>query len=346
MRLLLPLLRLLRRADFAVIDFVEVTPDPVIRGRREPLRVEVVTGGAGEAGDARDLVRGELAGPDGPRIELDFVKVDGSPFEESWVAEHVLDPEVPRGEWRVVVRAGESIEQRAFRVVAGEEATETRITEFVLSPDPVEEGAPLSFRGLLEAGRDEDWVRLGGQRVVLTFRADGMFSRRDMAEAETDESGVFSTTVTATESGFWRAEFRAAPRRLARAEAAAVASTRSAEVHSTVQGSGAQTRIAYSVIPMSGKRGRTATHKGTLVVWVAEGPGRWDPLPQKAVRLRFDPAGAAASSAQGTTTTGSRGQFAFKKKVPSTGDWQVRFDSDVPAKRKSAESPVRRVTAT
>ncbi|WP_182909636.1 hypothetical protein [Microbispora sp. H13382] len=337
------LARLLRRpalGDALVeIESVEVDPDPVPIGGEDAteVTVEVVTSGRA------DEVRGELTAPDESRTGLRFECVERTPFEERWRAGHVFGRDAAAGRWRVEVAAGDIVEEREFEVHAEDKPRRSRIDGVELSPDPVDEGSPLTVSGRLQAttGKD-DWGGLPERTVALLFRADDMLARREVARVVTGRSGRFDATVTATESGFWSAEFRGSTEDRAR-----LTTARSAEVRSTVRSAGARTRIIYSAKPRSGKRGRKATHTGTLLVRVEPTgqPARWDPLPQQRVRLWFDPAGSGAGAVQGSATTGSNGGFTLRKKVPSTGDWHVRFDSQAPAQRRSCKSPVRKLTA-
>ncbi|MEU6430749.1 hypothetical protein ABZ860_33045 [Microbispora sp. NPDC046973] len=322
------------------IESVEVDPDPVPIGGEDQVAAtfEVVTSGACAE------VKGDLVAPDGSRTRLGFEREERTPFEERWRARHAFGRDAVAGTWRVVVGAGGVTEERRFEVQAEERLRRSRIEGFALSPDPVDEGSELTFSGRLEAATGkQDWGGLPGRAVALLFRADGLLSRTEVARVVTGRSGRFDATVTATESGFWSAEFRGDAEDDGRLTAA-----RSAEVRSAVNSAGAQTRIAYSASPKSGKRNRKATHIGTLFVRVqpAGQPPRWDPLPQQRVRLWFDPSGTGADAVRGSATTGSDGRFRLREKVPSTGDWQVRFDSQAPAQRRSCKSPVRRLTAT
>lgn len=338
------LARLLRQPctgeDLVEIESVEVDPDPVPIGGGDAAlaTVEVVT--SGRPGG----VAGDLVAPDGSRTGLRFESGERTPFEERWLARHAFGRDAAAGTWRVVTGAGGVTVEREFEVRAEEGLRRSRIDGFELAPDPVDEGGPLTLSGRLEAvtGKD-DWGGLPGRTVVLLFRADDMLARREVARVVTGRSGRFDATVTATESGYWSAEFRGAAE-----DGGRLTSARSAEVRSTVGAAGARTRIAYSASPRSGKRGRTATHAGTLLVRVepAGRPARWDPLPQQRVRLWFDPSGSGADAERGSATTGSDGGFTLRKKVPSTGDWQVHFDSQAPAQRRSCKSAVRRLTAT
>ncbi|GIH62832.1 hypothetical protein [Microbispora siamensis] len=336
------LARLLRRpvagAALVEIESVEVDPDPVPIGGegRVVATFEVVTSGPSAE------VKGDLVAPDGSRTGLGFEREERTPFEERWRAGHAFGRDAAAGTWRVVVGAGGVTGEREFEVRFEEGLRRSRIGGFELSPDPVDEGNRLTFSGRLEAvtGK-EDWGGLPGRTVALLFRADDLLSRTEVARVVTGRSGRFEATVTATESGFWSAEFRADAEDRGRLTAA-----RSAEVHSAVNAAGAQTKITYSARPKSGRRNRQATHIGTLFVRVqpAGQPPRWDPLPQQRVRLWFDPSGAGAESVRGSATTGSDGGFRLREKVPSTGDWQVRFDSQSPAQRRSCKSPARRLT--
>ncbi|MBB2741781.1 UNVERIFIED_ORG: hypothetical protein FHR35_001601 [Microbispora rosea subsp. rosea] len=322
------------------IESVEVDPDPVPIGGEDQVvaSFEVVTSGPSAE------VKGDLVAPDGSHTGLRFEREERRTFEERWRAGHAFGRDAATGTWRVVVGAGGVTEEREFEVQAGEGLRPSRIDGFELSPDPVDEGDRLTLSGRLETvtGKD-DWGGLPGRTVALLFRPDDMLARREVARVVTGRSGRFDATVTATESGFWSAEFRRAAEDRVRSTAA-----RSAEVHSAVNAAGAQTRITYSASPKSGRRNRKATHIGTLFVRVqpAGQPARWDPLPQQRVRLWFDPSGSGADAVQGSATTGSDGRFTLRKKVPSTGDWQVRFESQAPSQRRSCKSPVRRLTAT
>ncbi|KAB8180396.1 hypothetical protein [Microbispora catharanthi] len=322
------------------IESVEVDPDPVPIGGADQVvaTFEVVTSGSPAE------VKGDLVAPDGSRTGLGFERAERTPFEERWRAGHAFGRDSAMGTWRVVVGVGGVSEEREFEVRAEEGLRLSRIDGFELSPDPIDEGGRLTVSGRLETmtGKD-DWGGLPGRTVALLFRPDDMLARREVARVVTGRSGRFDATVTATESGFWSAEFRRAAEDRVRSTAA-----RSAEVRSTVRAAGARTTITYSASPKSGRRGRKATHTGTLLVRVepAGGPARWDPLPQQRVRLWFDPSGSGADAVQGSATTGSDGRFTLRKKVPSTGDWQVRFDSQAPSQRRSCKSPVRRLTAT
>lgn len=322
------------------IESVEVDPDPVPIGGEDRVvaTFEVVTSGSSAE------VKGDLVAPDGSRTGLGFEREERTPFEERWRAGHAFGRDSAVGTWRVVVGAGGVSEEREFEVRAEEGLRLSRIDGFELSPDPIDEGGRLTVSGRLETmtGKD-DWGGLPGRTVALLFRPDDMLARREVARVVTGRSGRFDATVTATESGFWSAEFRRAAEDRVRSTAA-----RSAEVRSTVRAAGARTTITYSASPKSGRRGRKATHTGKLLVRVepAGGPARWDPLPQQRVRLWFDPSGSGADAVQGSATTGSDGRFTLRKKVPSTGDWQVRFDSQAPSQRRSCKSPVRRLTAT
>ncbi|WP_169950968.1 hypothetical protein [Microbispora sp. H11081] len=339
------LARLLRRpvpGDALVeIESVEVDPDPVSIGGEDAaeVTVDVVTsGGAAE-------VEGGLTAPDASRAPLRFECVERTRFEERWRARHAFGRDAAAGAWRVTVTAGDAAEEREFEVRVGDRPRRSRIDGFGLSPDPVDEGSELTLSGRLEAATgDDDWGGLPERTVALLFRADDTLARREVARAVTGRSGRFDATVTATDSGFWSAEFRGS----AEEDKARLTSARSAEVRSTVRSAGARTMITYSAKPKSGKRGRKATHTGTLLVRVepAGRPARWDPLPQQRVRLWFDPSGSGGDAVQGSATTGSNGGFTLRKKVPSTGEWQVRFDSQAPAQRRSSKSPVRKLTAS
>ncbi|MBD3145917.1 hypothetical protein [Microbispora bryophytorum] len=337
------------------IESVEVDPDPVPIGGEDQVvaTFEVVTSGPSAE------VTGELVAPDESRAELRFEREERTAFEERWRSRHAFGRDAAAGTWRVVVGAGNGTEEREFEVRAEERLRRSRIDSFELSPDPVDEGSPLTVSGLLEVvtGK-EDWGGLPGRTVALLFRPDDMLARREVARVVTDRSGRFDATVTATESGFWSAEFRGDARDFredgdfkevrAVRDAGRVTAARSAEVHSAVSAAGAQTKITYSANPKSGRPNRKATHAGTLFVRVqpAGQPARWDPLPQQRVRLWFDPSGTGADAVKGTATTGSDGRFTLRKKVPSAGEWQVRFDSQAPSQRRSCKSPVRRLTVS
>ncbi|WP_182903108.1 hypothetical protein [Microbispora sp. H10830] len=284
------------------IESVEVDPDPVPIGGEDRVvaTFEVVTSGSSAE------VKGDLVAPDGSRTGLGFEREERTPFEERWRAGHAFGRDSAVGTWRVVVGAGGVSEEREFEVRAEEGLRLSRIDGFELSPDPIDEGGRLTVSGRLETmtGKD-DWGGLPGRTVALLFRPDDMLARREVARVVTGRSGRFDATVTATESGFWSAEFRRAAEDRVRSTAA-----RSAEVRSTVRAAGARTTITYSASPKSGRRGRKATHTGKLLVRVEPAGG-----PPGGIRCPSS-ASASGSTRRARAPTLCRGR---RRRVPTAG---------------------------
>lgn len=91
-----------------------------------------------------------------------------------------------------------------FEVVV-KKPVETSIPDFDARPDRADRGERIRVYGRLLAGGEA----YGDQNVAITFRARGSSSYRTVATVKTRDSGRFSATVRAWQTGWWRAEFAA-----------------------------------------------------------------------------------------------------------------------------------------
>ncbi|MCC5580879.1 hypothetical protein IMZ11_35225 [Microtetraspora sp. AC03309] len=329
------------RPDPPAVEYAEVTPDPVVLDpdARVPVRIDVVTGGSGG-----EPPRGVLSGPDGWRTELDFHRAAESPFEEGWRAEHVFSPRAARGIWRATVALGESAHELEFSVEDAEERDPAAIVDFRVSPEQVEEDAPITLSGVLKAER----VRPEKHRIVLSFRQEDALSWSEIAEIGTDESGEFAVTLDAWEPGWWRADYLGTAR--GSDGYRALRSTRSEAAYSMVR-SGPKMRSrfsGYNALPSSTGSGKLVKHTGKLIheTPLDPPPGvEWVAAPSREVTFWFKPSGGSWSSAPvARATTTNNGSFTKKLSAARSGEWQVRYSGqsgDLKAAPKTRQVKVR-----
>ena len=294
--------RLLR--DDGLIESIDITPVPAISGA--PLVVDVATA------DVRDL-RGVLRGPGGERESLAFELVESGEFGDLWRAETVVKA---AGTWRVRVRARCDEVADTFTVATEPEAgTVTRIDGFGLSPDPVPEGDPLTFAGVLRA----DDARTGGLPILLEFRADDEFAWTEITRTETGADGEFNAVVTAQNSGFWRAEFPGSGTGRY-AEAEALRGSRSAQAHSTVEKAGLY-QVSHTVSDPSVPKNTNVRHTGR-VQKRDNVNAPWTKLNNERVELFFKGSGTNRKD-----VTRGMGRYQIDAKAASTGAWGLKISS-------------------
>ncbi|NUR87804.1 MAG: hypothetical protein HOY71_27285, partial [Nonomuraea sp.] len=129
------------------------------------------------------------------------------------------------------------------------------------------------------------------------------FAWYPITEAKTGDGGRFTTTATAVESGFWRAEFRGAGDQRA---------TRSAEVASTVTRSAGDVKLSHGLAPASVRKGKTVTHRGTVRYWTGS---RWSKVANRTVILRVSGTDYPCMS----DTTDSQGKYRITEHAQKSG---------------------------
>ncbi|GIH72100.1 hypothetical protein [Sphaerimonospora thailandensis] len=237
------------------------------------------------------------------------------------------------GWWRAEF-AGTSDSQAAVsdsdRVDVRASARDSRITGFDASPEPVADGGTLHLRGTLQIGDRWDWDGHRGQRVKIMFKPDGGYGWRYVTSDRTDYRGRFQADVTATASGWWRAEYAGSYGVRGSVSTADHVRVRTPEPPVVVIPRSAATRIVkFNAGPEPVKRGRTMYFRGTLQIW----DRGWDGYGHQKVIVQFKKAGTHRWKTVRHTWTNGSGKFYTKKKASRSGTWRVVFAGNADAKR-------------
>ncbi|GAA0372026.1 hypothetical protein GCM10009530_22740 [Microbispora corallina] len=189
----------------AHIAFTEVDPDPVllVAGSRASVRARAVT-----AGGRDETLTGTLIAPDGTTAPLAFRAALTTPEETSWEADGPL-PVAAAGSWRLSLAYGKAEAEVTFTAEEPDARRATRFPAFDVTPEEEDAGTPILLRGALEVqvGGGQEFAGFADQPVTLEFRYPDSFAWIEITDTVTGPRGNFEVTVTAEESGFWRAAY-------------------------------------------------------------------------------------------------------------------------------------------
>ncbi|MCG5214193.1 hypothetical protein [Streptosporangium sp. KLBMP 9127] len=224
------------------------------------------------------------------------------------------------------------------RVDIRHRSNDTRIVGFDAGPEPAERGDRLTLRGELQIDGRRGWDGYGGQRVSLLFKAHGSSRWEHVDSDHTDSDGRFRESVTASRSGWWKAEYEG--RDGVRGSTSGTDYVRVSDPTPPPTPDRADSRITkFNAYYEPAKRGKTLRFKGKLQV--DEG-WSWDGHRAK-VRLYFKPAGSGKWYwVKSTWSTGS-GKIYTKTTAKRSGTWKLVFKGDEDAYGSSSKSDYVRV---
>jgi hypothetical protein len=190
----------------AQITFAEVDSDPVllVPGSQPTVGVRAVTGGA-----AGLPLTGTLTSPDGTTTApLAFRAALTTPQETSWEAAGPL-PVAAAGSWTLSLAYGEATDDVSFTAEEPAARQATQFSEFDVTPPEEDAGTPIELRGVLQVqtGPDPEFAGFAEQPITLEFRYVDSFAWAEITGTVTGPGGEFTVTVTAEETGFWRATY-------------------------------------------------------------------------------------------------------------------------------------------
>ncbi len=309
------------------LDF-DASPDVVGRGDRVHLRgtLKYRQGPAwkGYGGQQVDLAFKPFGG--GSYGKVGTVTTDSS--GRFWITERAW-----RSGWWRAEFAGTSDADAAVsdsdRVDVRASVRDSRITGFDASPEPVVDGGTLRLRGTLQVG--DRWNRDGhrGQLVKIMFRPDRGYGWRYVTSDRTDHRGRFQADVTATASGWWRAEYAGAKGVRGSVSQADHVRVRASEPPVVVIPRSATRIVKFNAGPEPVKRGRTMYFRGTLQIWERG----WVGFGHQKVTVQFKKAGSHHWKSVKSTRTNGSGKFYTKTKASLAGTWRVVFSGNDEAKR-------------
>ncbi|WP_141704128.1 hypothetical protein [Planobispora rosea] len=207
-------------------------------------------------------------------------------------------------------------------VVAGAEAApapvSTKIVDFDATPDEVLKGKGIKVSGqLLKENEDKSWKGYADQEVAITFQARGTDAYRQVVKVKTGSDGSFSATVTAEETGWWRAEF-------AKTSAARDSVSQSDRVDVKEPPKFVYSRIVdFHVWPRTVDEGDTIHVRGRLQVETDKG---WDGYRGQKVHIVFRADGASRWEHVVSDWTDRHGRFGADLDARASGHWRAVFE--------------------
>lgn len=218
-----------------------------------------------------------------------------------------------RAEFAATSAAGGSVSD-TDRVSVRAEDRDSRIVGFDARPEPVTQGDRLSFTGAL---RTDDRA-LPGQRVTIRFKANGSRHWKYVTSDVTNRQGRFWASVTAEDSGWWRADFRGA-----RGVDGSVSRRNWVRVTEPPEKSDSRV-IGFNASPEPVERGDRLRIRAALQV---DDDGDWDGQRGK-VRLYFKANGSDTYRYVKSTWSGESGRLFTTVRAWNSGRWRFVYGGD------------------
>lgn len=238
------------------------------------------------------------------------------------------------GEWRAEfggnAEAKASVSSTDGVRVLQQRKRDSEIVGFDASPEPVDKGAKLRFKGTLklEHGRG-----LPGERVTIQFRATGSRDWKAVASDRTNRHGRFFAVATAEQSGWFRAVF-AGDRRVDGSV------SRPDFVRVTIPVTKADTRVlGFNAYPEPVKRGRHLKFWAALQV---NDNGAWKPYKGK-VDLYFKSTRSGDYRLVTSVHSTDSGKLFAKARAWISGHWRFVFAGDAKTNGSTSRSDYVRV---
>jgi hypothetical protein len=219
-----------------------------------------------------------------------------------------------RAEFAATSAAGGSVSD-TDRVSVRARDRDSRITGFDARPQPVTQGDRLSFTGALRT----DARALPGQRVTIRFKANGSRHWQYVTSDVTNRHGRFWASVTAEDSGWWRADFRGTKGvdgSVSRPDWVRVVEPPQEKADSRV--------IGFNAYPEPVERGEYLRFWGALQV---DDEGDWEGRRGK-VRLYFKANGSDSYRYVKSTWSRSDGKLSTRVKAWNSGRWRFVYSGD------------------
>ncbi|NUR89536.1 MAG: hypothetical protein HOY71_36100 [Nonomuraea sp.] len=254
--------------------------------------------------------------------------------ETKWTGTKSFDAK-SAGKWSILAIAhgdGDKSTTGSFEVV---KALDTAIGDFDASPDLVDRGSAIRVSGRLSAaGKGYE-----GQSVSITFRARGASGYREVAKVTTGRHGWFATRVTATTTGWWRAEYAGGATARGSVSDTDRVDVRRGNLDSRISG--------FDVSPEPVDKGDTlrisgalrAEHRGGLpgqrvsILFKADGSSRWEYVTSDVTGREGRFWASATAQTSGWWRAEYRGTRGVNGSV-SSGDW-VRVEQPAPPQEKA-----------
>lgn len=301
-------------------------PDRVRKGDRVRLSGQLLADNAGYAGqDVTISFRARGSG--------DFRKVTMTKTGRNGWFTQVVRP-LRSGDWRAEfggnAEAKASVSSTDGVRVLQQRKRDSEIVGFDASPEPVDKGAKLRFKGTLklEHGRG-----LPGERVTIQFRATGSRDWKAVASDRTNRHGRFFAVATAEQSGWFRAVF-AGDRRVDGSV------SRPDFVRVTIPVTKADTRVlGFNAYPEPVKRGRHLKFWAALQV---NDNGAWKPYKGK-VDLYFKSTRSGDYRLVTSVHSTDSGKLFAKARAWISGHWRFVFAGDAKTNGSTSRSDYVRV---